>query len=506
MKKFLILLAAAVLIAAVGLYAGFRGAFLPHWISWQTTDLSTSISCTDMGYPPSSDSDVLIDGAKATGTTHSDAAENALQFTLTKKHLTIRQEDEILWTSDPHLLVQDFLICDINHDGSDELLLLCWRIGRFGDARPFWVTHDENTWSQHIYIYEFQENIPHPVWMASDIGMDVSKWSFDPVQRLVITEANTRMTQWDWVSWGLSFIGEYEPSTLSILISGDQLIHESMIRDGEFSHGGDYTYLYEDIAEHIQNADLAILNQETMYVEQKTDYSGFPLFGTPLGVGKAAIQAGFDIAACANNHALDKGMDGIRTTLSFYDEYTIPCIGIQDPSETSYRPYTIVEKNGIRIALLNYTYGTNGIPLPSEAPFILHTLDDETRVREDIRAAHEDSDLVILLVHWGTEYEKEPDDYQKHWAEVFLEEGVDVVAGNHPHVLQDWSYMEGSDGHRMLIYYSLGNLVSAQESGMAQMGGLATFTIVKTPLGCSPMNADLYPIRTYMKATEMPIE
>ena len=172
----LFFMAVAVLAAAAAVFAWTKGAFLPSWILWQEKTLE----------PPTEDAPTSI--------------------TLDRRHLTVFKDDKAAWQSPDNVLVQDFLWCDINHDSADELILLCWRIGRYGDAKPFWVEKDEKTWSQHIYIYEWRNDEIHPLWMASDIGMDVVSFDFSETNRLCITETNQRQTYWDWLSWGLTLI------------------------------------------------------------------------------------------------------------------------------------------------------------------------------------------------------------------------------------------------------------------------------------------------------------
>ena len=180
-----VFIVAAALAAAAVSFAWHKGAFLPRWIIWQEKE-------EIYGFSEISNL-------------------NQLKFILKNKRLELDKDNTVLWTSPKDILVQDFLWCDINHDNKAELVILCWRIGRYGNAKPYWVENDEHTWSQHIYIYELRDNEEiHPIWMASDIGMDVKDWSFDDIDRLVITETSGRRTSWDWVSWGLSLVKNYE--------------------------------------------------------------------------------------------------------------------------------------------------------------------------------------------------------------------------------------------------------------------------------------------------------
>ena len=197
-----VFIVAAALAAAAVSFAWHKGAFLPRWIIWQEKEEIYGFSETDT---ENTDEKLWTNEPK------DESNLNQLKFILKNKRLELDKDNTVLWTSPKDILVQDFLWCDINHDNKAELLILCWRIGRYGNAKPYWVENDEHTWSQHIYIYELRDNEEiHPIWMASDIGMDVKDWSFDDIDRLVITETSGRRTSWDWVSWGLSLVKNYE--------------------------------------------------------------------------------------------------------------------------------------------------------------------------------------------------------------------------------------------------------------------------------------------------------
>lgn len=197
-----VFIVAAALAAAAVSFAWYKGAFLPRWIIWQEKEEIYGFSETDT---ENTDEKLWTNEPK------DESNLNQLKFILKNKCLELDKDNTVLWTSPKDILVQDFLWCDINHDNKAELLILCWRIGRYGNAKPYWVENDEHTWSQHIYIYELRDNEEiHPIWMASDIGMDVKDWSFDDIDRLVITETSGRRTSWDWVSWGLSLVKNYE--------------------------------------------------------------------------------------------------------------------------------------------------------------------------------------------------------------------------------------------------------------------------------------------------------
>lgn len=461
-KKRIFMLIAAVSIAAVLYVLWSQGSFLPGWIEWKDA--------------------VVFDN------------RSEYEIILRHKSVDIRYQDEKIWTSPKGVKVQDALFCDIEGDGSQELILLCWKRGRYGRYKPFWVEKDENGWSQHIFVYECREEAVKPKWMSSYIGQEVASFSSDKEEafpdRLLLTGRDGVISSWVWDFWGFT----KEDTEVSFTVFGDNLIHEPIYRYG-LQNEEDFGFLFENVQDIISQSDISVINQETPLIDKPSMYSDYPRFGTPLNVGRAIVNAGFDAVTCGTNHALDKGTEGIRITKDFFESQGVVCLGIQSENEKEYQPYKILTKNGIRFAFLNYTYGTNGIRIPEENPYMVHLLDDEEQIREDIRKAGQEADFVIVFVHWGTENSEEIDEFQKKWAQVFLESKADAVIGTHPHVLQPCEVMKGDDGHEMLIYYSIGNYISAQAEEVCTRGGMARFTVTFTKSGYKVTEYDLIPLK-----------
>lgn len=438
-----------------------QGIILPRWIRWESRIISDS--------------------------------GGHYEITLEDRAVRVNRDGLEIWTSPEGVKVQDVLSGDIDNDGGDELILLCWKRGRYGKYRPIWVEEDEKNWSQHIFVYEYADGEIRPKWMSSYIGQDVAAMSHNgekaPRCRLLLTEPDGKVNCWIWDSWGFSRL-EME---VSFVAFGDNMIHEPIYRYG-LNHGGSFAYLYENFKEIIKESDIAVINQETPLVDDPNLYGEYPRFGTPAEVGQAIADAGFTIVTCATNHALDRGSGGVDFTKKFLEARGIKCLGIQTGEEKDYIPYEIIARNGIRFALLNYTFGTNGMPLPEENPHMVHLLEDEDRIRADIEQAREDADFVLVFAHWGTEETSEPDSFQKRWAEVFLDCGTDVVVGTHPHALQPCEILEDEKGHRMLIYYSLGNFISAQSVKECTRGGMASFTVSLTAEGLRVTEYSLQPL------------
>lgn len=460
-KKYAFTASAFVGLCAVLYLLWQNGAFLPRWIDW-TCGLHT-------------------------------AQSGRYEISLQDKSVTVFCDSIPVWTSPKNIKVQAALSCDIDRDQCDELILLCWKTGRYGKNRPFWVEHDETKWSQHIFVYRYDRQAVRPKWMSSYIGQAVAEMSVlcdgSSNNHLLLTDPDGKTSSWLWDSWGFT----REKTEVSFIAFGDNLIHEPIYRYG-LHNGQNFGFLFENVRETVSQSDIAILNQETPLTDNPALYSDYPRFGTPAQVGQAVADAGFQIVTCATNHAMDLGAEGIRFTKDFFESRNVKCLGIQPKTQRDVSPYTIVEKNGIRFALLNYTYGTNGIPLPKDSPRMVHLLADEAAVRKELAAAKADSDFMIVFVHWGTEYAPEPDDFQEKWAQVFLSCKADVVVGTHSHALQPCELLRDEDGHEMLLYYSIGNFVSAQPQKTCIKGGMACFTVSRTASGCKITAYDLRPL------------
>lgn len=464
-RRYRYILLAGTVLAVFGAFMGAlwilwsSGHFLPRWIAWKSG-------------------------------TYTDAS-GQYEITLNHRRVEIVYDNSVIWTSPQDIKVQNAISCDVDGDGADELVLLCWKIGRFGASRPFWVEEDEKTWSQHIFVYTYNGDTVKPKWMSSYIGVDVAAISATK-QHLLLTDPDGTMSSWIWDSWGFT----KEDTDISFVVFGDNLIHEQIYQYSLHNCNGYFDFLFENknIWDAIAASDVAVINQETPLTDEPSKYSGYPRFGTPMGVGEAVADAGFDVVTCATNHALDQGADGVNDTKNFFDSRDILCIGIQSEDEKGYRPYEVLVRGGVRFALFNYTYGTNENQFPKDMAYMVHILDDEEQVRADLEAARGETDFVIIFAHWGTEYGEQPDEFQQKWTQIFLESRADVVVGTHPHTLQPYELLQGDDGHEMLVYYSIGNYISAQPEESCVKGGMAQFTVSLTPDGYKIAEYGLQPL------------
>ena len=264
----------------------------------------------------------------------------------------------------------------------------------------------------------------------------------------------------------------------TLMMVGDVLVHTKVWQSGLQDDGSyNFDHLYAQMADDFEQADISIVNQETILGGTELGLSGYPLFNSPQEIGDAEAAVGVDVAAAATNHALDQGYSGILAELEFWDTEhpEVACIGIADSQERA-DTITILERDDIQIAILDYTQTTNGISIPSSAPWCVRMLDEDT-VSADVAAARElGADFVVVLPHWGTEYVTSPTSAEEEWAALFLELGVDVVIGTHPHVIQPVEVLERDDGHRMLVFWSLGNYTSTQNDMECMVGGMAQVT------------------------------
>ena len=395
------------------------------------------------------------------------------QFTLHGGVLTLRGFAD--WSPGETVRVQDALIGDIDGDGADELVLLCWRIGSYGAHRPFWVKANDRAWGQHIFIYDLEPDGPRPIWMSSSLGFAVASWSLVRGRYLALRSPGGEESLWGWLGWGLEKLEKLpcRDGEAELVAVGDLLCHNAILDQGR--REGGFDFLFAHVLPLLESADLAVLNQESVLVSDPGRISAAPPFGAPLALGQAVADAGFHAVTLANNHALDQGVTGLTDTQAFYESVGVAVLGTEPGC-------TVIEKNSVRLALLNYSYGTNGRPLPEGGAVRL--LDDEARIREELRSARTGADAVVVFVHWGTEYAAAPDDGQRRWAQLFADEGADLVIGTHPHVLQGVERLTGASGHETLVFWSLGNFVSNQQSAETNLGGLARVRFVKDEDGC----------------------
>ncbi|MBQ9136733.1 MAG: CapA family protein [Lachnospiraceae bacterium] len=316
-------------------------------------------------------------------------------------------------------------------------------------------------------------------------GVDIQEWLSGVA---TVTGEETTRIQAN-ISEEMAVIDTQVVPEVTLVMVGDMLMHMPVNNSGKMEDGTmNFDHLFTYTKDMISEADVAIVNQEVMLGGTELGISGYPRFNTYYEVGDALVNAGFDVVLHATNHTMDRGKDGLMNCLKFWETNypDMAILGIQDTAEEQDEIY-VYEHEGIKVAILNYTYGLNGLPMPSDMPFAVNMI-KETQIAEDVARAKEVADFVVLCPHWGTEYVLEETNNQRLWAEFFLECGVDLVIGTHPHVIEPAEMWTDEDGNEMLVYYSLGNYVNATASeerniGWRMLGAMATVTLSRDENG-----------------------
>ena len=279
----------------------------------------------------------------------------------------------------------------------------------------------------------------------------------------------------------------YTEDTVTIRILGDIMMHESQITIARHDGGYDFSTYFRHIEDEIRQADIAIANMEFTLAGEP--YSGYPCFSAPDEYAEYLADCGFDVFLTANNHIFDKGTKGAERTIDIYRRlessrgirYTGTASDKEDLKQNN--PLFIREK-GIRIALVNATYGTN-MGLQTLWPATNRISDDE-KISEFLSEARSNADIVIALPHWGTEYNLKHSEAQEKTALRIAGYGADMIIGAHPHVIQDFQTLEVEKGGRRTevpVAYSLGNAVSNMSAANTQLELMLTVTIIRKANG-----------------------
>ena len=286
------------------------------------------------------------------------------------------------------------------------------------------------------------------------------------------------------------------PDSISIYFAGDMMQHKAQL-DAALQSDGTYDYsgCFTQVSPEIEAADIAVCNFETTL--GGAPYSGYPQFCSPDAYAEAVRDAGFDIFLTANNHCMDTRTRGLIRTLDVLDSLGIKHLGTyrSQTERDSVYPY-IIKHGTIRIALLNYTYDTNGIPVAK--PCIVNYIDTTVIKKDIIRAKELNADCIIACMHWGTEYMTEPDKDQKKLEDWLYAHGVDHIIGSHPHVVQPVRTLPDYRNRpiRHLTVWSLGNYISNMSAPNTDHGLAVTLHLQKTILDTRMIRYDLHLNRT----------
>lgn len=258
-----------------------------------------------------------------------------------------------------------------------------------------------------------------------------------------------------------------EDSHVKMSVIGDIMCHNSQYTDAYVSSKDtyDFSYVFEDIKNYINSADIAIGNLETTFAGKVKGYSNYPRFNTPEQLATNLKDFGIDVLSTANNHSMDTNYDGLVSTLNYLDKAGISHTGTYS-SEKAQNEILVKDVNGVKIAFLAFTYGTNGIPVPKDKSYCINLIDDDLILEQISLAKEQHPDLICASMHWGIEYQTKQNSEQERLADLLFNNGVDIILGSHAHVLQPMekrtvTLADGSTKNCFVIY-SLGNFMSGQ--------------------------------------------
>jgi len=252
--------------------------------------------------------------------------------------------------------------------------------------------------------------------------------------------------------------------TATLCFVGDLMCHSTQFNYAKVDADSfDFTGVYREVKKYLSAADLTVGNLETVIAGEVKGYSGYPYFNAPDDFVYALKDAGFDLLITANNHALDQGWDGVKRSIEVINDYKIHRTGtfLSQEDRDSIRIFQI---NSIKVAILAYSENTNGLPIPKGEDFVINLIDEEL-IRKDINNAREkDVDVVLVHLHYGPEYNREPSDYQKQIVQKIIELGADIIIGGHPHVIQPIDFFKTNNKKLDFgfVAYSMGNFISNQ--------------------------------------------
>ncbi|MFI5236347.1 MAG: CapA family protein [Ignavibacteriales bacterium] len=300
----------------------------------------------------------------------------------------------------------------------------------------------------------------------------------------------------------------FKDSVLSATLCfvGDLMCHSTQFNYAKVGADSfDFKGVYREVREYLSTPDLTIGNLETVIAGEGKGYSGYPYFNAPDDFVYALKKAGFDLLITANNHALDQGWNGVTRTIEVINQNNVHRTGTFTSQEDrdSLRIFLV---NSIKIAFLAYTENTNGLPMPKGKDFVINLI-DENLIRKDIRKAREKNvDVVLVHLHYGPEYNREPSEYQKEIVSKIIALGADIIIGGHPHVIQPFHYFK-TNNTKMdsgFIAYSMGNFISNQRWRYSDAGIILNMQISKNRFTDSVYirNVDYLPTWVFKGETE----
>ena len=294
-----------------------------------------------------------------------------------------------------------------------------------------------------------------------------------------------------------------EPINFTMTAIGDTLCHNTQYWDAYNSSTKqyDFSYVYDDIKDYTSSADITIGSLETTFAGEDRGYSNYPVFNSPDSLATGLKDIGVDVISLAGNHALDYGYSGICRTIDVLDNVGISHLGTYKSAEDQDK-ILIKDVKGVKIAFINYTYGTNGIPVPSDKPYCLNLIDKDLISKQIKQAKGQNVDMIVACMHWGTEYKTSANDEQKELADFLFKSGVDIILGNHPHVLEPMEKktitLDDGSTKDVFVVYALGNFTADQRAEITRDSAILNLDITKDSDGKILINKVSYvPIYMY---------
>ena len=299
-----------------------------------------------------------------------------------------------------------------------------------------------------------------------------------------------------------------EDTNIKIAVIGDIMCHNSQYKDAYDSKNNtyDFSYVFSDIKEYISSADIAIGNLETTFAGKERGYSNYPRFNTPEQLATNLKDFGIDVVSTANNHCMDTNYTGLVSTLKYLDEAGISHTGTNETKEQQ-NQILVKDVNGVKIAFLSFTYGTNGITIPTDKSFAVNLIDEDLILRQIKLAKEQNPDLICVSMHWGIEYQLKQNQEQEKLKDLLFNNGVDIILGSHPHVLQPMKNetitLDDGSTKDCFVIYSLGNFMSGQTKENTRSSVILNIDITKSgETGKTKLNKVEYiPIYMYKSPT-----
>lgn len=296
-------------------------------------------------------------------------------------------------------------------------------------------------------------------------------------------------------------------ATFTLCAIGDVMCHNTQYWDAynKDTNTYDFSYVFDDISYYTKMPDITIGSLETSFAGEEVGYSNYPRFNSPDALADSLKRIGVDVLSTAGNHCLDMGFSGLSRTIDVLDEADISHIGTyktQEERDTILTKYV----KGVKIAFINYTYGTNGIPVPDDKPFCINLIDKDLISKDIESAKSQNADIIVACMHWGTEYRTTANDEQKELADFLFQNGVDIILGNHPHTLEPMEKrtvtLEDGSTKDGFIIYALGNFICDQNAENTRNSIILNLTITKKVDGTISIDkAEYTPIYMYKNSS-----